>query len=272
MQVLSSYLIICIFGATTQHWLENRYMAFSVYEQFQAAKKTKKLALLIDPDSLRLSHLRELIRQFEQLRPDFIMVGGSLIFDDQLDQCLDTLRAAVDCPLIIFPGSVLQISPKADALLFLSLISGRNPEYLIGQHVVAAPYLRKSGLETISTGYMLVDGGQATTASYMSHAMPIPADKPEIAVSTAMAGEMLGMSTLYLDAGSGARNAVPLEMTQAVAAEVRVPLIVGGGIRSAKLADAQLRAGADILMVGTGVEKDPGLLRELVDVVRFFNK
>jgi len=242
-----------------------------VYPQFLASKTEKKIALLIDPDSLRLVHLNKLIEHLQVVRPDFIMVGGSLIFDDQLESCLDVLRKATDVPLVLFPGSVLQISPKADAILLLSLISGRNPDYLIGQHVVAAPYLKKSGLETISTGYMLIDGGQATTASYMSHAMPIPADKKEIAACTAMAGAMLGLSTIYLDAGSGARQAVPLEMTALVSQEIKVPLIVGGGIRSPELAVEQLKAGADIIVVGTGIERDPGLLTEMVRAVQYFN-
>ena len=175
-------------------------MTTGVYPQFLAAKHHKKLAVLIDPDSLRLKKLDQLIQRLQDAQPDFLMVGGSLILDDQLDYCLDLLKAECSCPLVLFPGSALQISSKADAILFLSLISGRNPEYLIGQHVLAAPYIKAAGLEVISTGYMLIDGGQATTASYMSNSMPIPRDKPEIAVCTAMAGEMLGLKTIYLDA------------------------------------------------------------------------
>ena len=133
-------------------------MTTGIYPQFEKAKKQKKLAVLIDPDSLRLQHLGGIIDQLQKASVDFLFVGGSLILEDQLNTCLDLLRKETDCPLILFPGSALQISAKADAILFLSLISGRNPEYLIGQHVVAAPYIQAAGLEVISTGYMLVDG------------------------------------------------------------------------------------------------------------------
>lgn len=247
-------------------------MSKTVFPQFVEAKQRKKLAVLIDPDQLRLQHLDQIVGVLQETKVDFVMVGGSLILEDRLDYCLDILKKETTCPLVLFPGSALQISSKADAILFLSLISGRNPEYLIGQHVVAAPYLKASGIEVISTGYMLVDGGVQTTASYMSNAMPIPRDKSEIAVCTALAGEMLGLKVLYLDAGSGAQKAVPVEMTAAVASQVDVPIIVGGGIRSPEKAVDQLRAGADILMVGTGIEREPTLLKELSWAIQSVNR
>ncbi|MEM6380981.1 MAG: geranylgeranylglyceryl/heptaprenylglyceryl phosphate synthase [Bacteroidota bacterium] len=243
-------------------------MKTSILQSMQAAKSQKQLAILIDPDSLKLKHLDRLIKQLQKVSVDYLLVGGSLILDDQLHVCIQQLKSAIALPIVIFPGSPLQISSEADGILFLSLISGRNPEYLIGNQVIAAPYIRAANLEVMSTGYMLIDGGKPTTASYMSNAMPIPRDKNEIAVCTAMAGEMLGLRTIYMDAGSGAQQAVPSEMIRAVAAQIQVPLIVGGGIRTPQKAIAQLEAGADIIVVGTSIEKDPGLLLDLAQAVK----
>lgn len=243
-------------------------MNTSILQSIQAAKSQKKLAILIDPDSLKLKHLDALIHQLQRVPVDYLLVGGSLILEDQLHACIKMLKGALSIPLVLFPGSPLQVSKEADGILFLSLISGRNPEYLIGHQVVAAPYIRAANLEVISTGYMLIDGGRPTTASYMSNAMPIPRDKNEIAVCTAMAGEMLGLSTIYMDAGSGAEKAISSEMIQAVAENIQIPLIIGGGIRSPEKAVTQLKAGADIIVVGTSVEKDPGLLIDLAQAVK----
>jgi putative glycerol-1-phosphate prenyltransferase len=243
-------------------------MKTSILQSIQAAKSQKKLAILIDPDSLKLQHLDVLLTQLQKVQVDYLLVGGSLILEDQLNFCIQALKESIQLPVILFPGSPLQISAQADAILFLSLISGRNPEFLIGHQVVAAPYIRAAGLEVISTGYMLVDGGRPTTASYMSNAMPIPRDKNEIAVCTAMAGEMLGLKTIYLDAGSGAEQAVASEMISAVSENVAIPIIVGGGIRNPKRAVAHLEAGADVIVVGTSVEKDPGSLIELAQAVK----
>lgn len=238
-------------------------MATTILQDVFTERKRKKLAVLIDPDHLKDGYLQSLIPLLRKAKVDVILVGGSLILKDQLDYCLDTLKQELPQPIILFPGSVLQISPKADAILFLSLISGRNPEFLIGQHVVAAPYIKAAGLEAIATGYMLIDGGRPTTASYMSNAMPIPRNKKEIAVSTAMAGEMLGLQTIYMDAGSGADQAIPAEMIRAVADNISIPLIVGGGIRDPFKAVEQLKAGADMIVVGTSIEQNPNGLMEL---------
>ncbi len=174
--------------------------------------------------------------------------------------------------MVLFPGNSLHIEPTADAILFLSLISGRNPEFLIGQHVIAAPLLRKSGLEVLPTGYMLVDSGAQTTVSYISGTMPLPADKPGVAACTAMAGEMLGLQLMYLDAGSGARRPVSPDMIAAVRSVVDVPIIVGGGINSGEKAYNALKAGADLIVVGNGIEQDPDLLPQLSAVVREINQ
>jgi phosphoglycerol geranylgeranyltransferase len=165
--------------------------------------------------------------------------------------------------VILFPGSPSQLSKYADALLYLSLISGRNPELLIGQHVISAPFVRKSGLEIMPTGYMVVDGGAPTTVSYISNASPIPADKNEIALCTAMAGEMLGMRLIYMDAGSGAKRAITEAMIEKVAKNIEVPLIVGGGITTPEKAYLNCKAGADIIVVGNAIEKDPTLIAEI---------
>lgn len=198
---------------------------------------------------------------------DYILVGGSLVVTNHLDDVVIRIRKACDIPVILFPGSPSQLSRYANALLYLSLISGRNPELLIGQHVISAPAVRQSGLEIISTGYMVIDGGAPTTVSYISNANPIPSDKLEIAVCTAMAGEMLGMKTLYMDAGSGARRPIREEMIAAVASHVSIPLIVGGGITTPDKAHRNCLAGADIVVVGNAIEKDPSLIREICAAV-----
>lgn len=244
-------------------------MNSKVYTSIKQSRTTgrKQLAVLIDPDRLRTQSVDALIALAEG-GIDFFFIGGSLLVDERMEECLQLLRANVSQPLVIFPGSPLQISSRADAILLLSLISGRNPDLLIGQHVIAAPYLKASGLEIIPTGYMLIDGGVSTTAAYMSATQPIPPEKIEIAVCTAMAGTMLGLKTLYLDAGSGAQRPVSAEMIQAVRGAVDVPLFTGGGIRNAELAYTNLKAGADLLVVGNVLEKDPHLLIDIAAAVK----
>lgn len=227
----------------------------------------KKLALLVDPDRQDPADLPAIIRHAEDAGTDIFLVGGSLLTRDRLDQTLSAIREATNLPLLLFPGSSLQLSPKADALLFLSLISGRNPDLLIGQHVQAAPLLQEMDLEVLPTGYMLVDGGAPTSASYVSQTLPLPADKPALAVATALAGRFLGMRWLYLDAGSGARQPVSFEMIRAVKEAARLPLLVGGGIRRPEQAALAARAGADIVVVGTAVEEDPECLASLCQAV-----
>ncbi|MCB9081032.1 MAG: geranylgeranylglyceryl/heptaprenylglyceryl phosphate synthase [Lewinellaceae bacterium] len=236
-----------------------------VYPRLQQAYQQgqKQLALLIDPDGLDDAALERLLDIAAEGIIDYLFLGGSLMVHDRLDHCLLRIRQRAALPIVLFPGSPLQIHPGADAILFLSLISGRNPELLIGQHVIAAPYIRDAGLETIPTGYMLIDGGAPTTASYMSNTLPLPADKPAIAVCTALAGTMLGLQVLYLDAGSGARQPVPVALISAVRDAVNTPLIIGGGIRTPQQAQQAWAAGADVLVVGNAVERNPVLLAEL---------
>lgn len=241
----------------------------TLYDKMVSARSAgeKKFATLIDPDKVRKKDIDTIVERAVDARVDFFFVGGSLIVNNNLDDCLSAIKERCDIPLILFPGDSYQLSYRADAILFLSLISGRNSELLIGKHVVSAPYLKVSPLEVISCGYMLVDGGVPTTVSYMSNTHPIPNDKDDIAVCTAIAGEMLGMRLLYLDAGSGAILPVTESMISAVSGAVEVPLIVGGGIDNPEKAVRNLRAGADIIVVGNAIEQDPTMMHELSNAV-----
>lgn len=222
----------------------------------------KQFAVLIDPDKPTDSEIISIATRSVKSGVDFFFVGGSLLTNNNLDSCIKLLKAHSDIPVILFPGNTYQLSNKADGFLFLSLISGRNAEMLIGRHVIAAPYLRLSGLEVLSTGYMLIDSGRPTTVSYMSSSFPIPNDKNDIAVCTAIAGEMLGMKLIFMDAGSGALNPIPLSMISAVSGSINVPLIAGGGIRNPRMAAECASAGAKIIVVGNTLESNSGLLEE----------
>ena len=242
-------------------------------DQLQTAKNTgsKKFVVLIDPDKVRLGKMDQTIEAAIEAKVDYFFVGGSLIVNNMLDQCLTTIKERCDIPLILFPGNSFQLSYRADGILFMSLISGRNAELLIGNHVIAAPYIKLSPLEALPTGYMLVDGGTATTVSYMSNTSPIPANKHDIAVCTALAGELLGMKLMFMDAGSGAKNPVPLEMIEAVSGAIQVPLIVGGGIKTPERALENVRAGADVVVVGDVLERNPTLVKEMAAAVHSLN-
>jgi putative glycerol-1-phosphate prenyltransferase len=233
----------------------------SIVEKKQ--KGHKAFAVLIDPDKVNKSLLDELTDLSVQAKVDYLLVGGSLVISNHLDDCIKHIKRNCDIPVILFPGSTSQVSPFADALLYLSMISGRNPELLIGQHVVSAPFVKQSGLEIISTGYMVIDGGAPTTVSYISNASPIPADKNEIAMCTAMAGEMLGMKLIYMDAGSGAKKSISEAMIEKVSKCIEVPLVVGGGISDPEKAYRNCKAGADLIIVGNAIEKDATLIKEM---------
>ncbi len=226
-----------------------------------AGRAGKQFAVLVDPDKLDSSGYEKLARMCNQAGVDFIFAGGSLVINPVMDDMLDHLKSHTDIPVVIFPGSSLQICSKADAILLLSLISGRNAEMLIGKQVEAAPLLKKSQLEIISTGYMLVESGSMTTALYMSNSIPIPYHKPDVAACTALAGQMLGLKTIYLDAGSGAIRQVPTEMIRAVKEQLEIPLIVGGGIKTPEQAKMACDAGADIIVIGNAIEAEPSLIR-----------
>jgi phosphoglycerol geranylgeranyltransferase len=233
-------------------------------------KGRKQFAVLIDPDKVGFEALERTVALAEEAQVDYLFVGGSLLVNDGLGSCLQRIRQRTDLPVILFPGSTFQLHDAADAILYLSLISGRNAELLIGQQVLAAPYLKASALEVISTGYVLIDGGVPTTVSYMSNTQPIPSDKVDIAVCTAMAGELLGLKMIYLDAGSGARTPVSTDMVEAVREAIDGPLIVGGGIRRPEDALARVAAGADIIVVGNAIEKDPALVIEMAAAIHTY--
>jgi phosphoglycerol geranylgeranyltransferase len=244
-----------------------------IYTELQKARQLgkKKLAVLIDPDKLRTAKLDQVIEIAVRSRIDYFFVGGSLLVNSQLDHCLKTIRQRCQIPTILFPGNTYQLSHYADGILFLSLVSGRNPELLIGQHVIAAPYLHMSHLEILPTGYMLIDGGIPTSVQYMSNTLPIPSHKTDIAISTAMAAEMLGLRMIFLDAGSGANRPVSAEMIAAVRKMINVPLIVGGGIRTPEKVQENLAAGADVIVIGNAFEHDPSLMIDMAGTVHSHN-
>ena len=218
--------------------------------------RIKSLSVLIDPDKIENEEsLSKLINICTDNKVDYIFIGGSLLVSDTLNETVSFIKKCTDIPTILFPGSTLQIDKSADAILFLSLISGRNPDLLIGQHVVAAPVLKNSKLEVLSTGYILVGNDANTTVAHISQTLPIPRNKSEIAVCTAIAGEMLGLRLIYLDAGSGASEEVPPEMIAQLRKSINVPLIVGGGINTTAKVNNAFHSGADMIVLGTAVEK-----------------
>src|SRR5574338_407437 len=231
------------------------------------ANGKKSFAVLIDPDKVNREKLERLIDLAINSKVDYFLVGGSLVISDYLDECVQFIKKNCSIPVVLFPGSSAQVSKFADALLYLSLISGRNPELLIGQHVVSATLVKQSGLEIMPTGYIVIDGGAPTTVSYISNAAPIPSDKNEIAMCTAMAGEMLGMKLIYMDAGSGAKRPITESMIKLVADNIEAPLIVGGGIIHPEKAYLNCKAGADVIVVGNAIEKDASLIKEMSDAI-----
>ncbi|RDC65866.1 geranylgeranylglyceryl/heptaprenylglyceryl phosphate synthase [Adhaeribacter pallidiroseus] len=241
-------------------------MPFSrIYEDivYKKQQRQKLFAVLLDPDNLTVAACENLILLSKTNSIDYFFVGGSLVTTANQAPLITLLKQKSNIPVILFPSSSLHIDAQADAILLLSLISGRNPEFLIGQHVIAAPILKSSQLQILPTGYILIDSGQPTTASYMSGSMPLPRNKPSIAASTALAGELLGLHLIFLDAGSGAQNPVPVDMIQAVRQAIDVPLMIGGGINSSQKVWAALNAGADLIVVGNEIETNPDFIRTL---------
>lgn len=237
----------------------------TVYTQLKQLKTDghHAFAVLIDPDSVTPDSIKYTAEKCNEAGVDLVFVGGSIMVTAHVDDCIRKFKEESSIPVALFPGSPSQVSPFADALLYLSLISGRNPDLLIGQHVVSAPNVKASGLEVISTGYMVVDGGVPTTVSYMSHSAPIPANKPDIALCTAWAGELQGKHIIYMDAGSGAKYPISTEMIQKVSSNIEIPLIIGGGIRTAEKVYENCKAGAQVVVVGNAIEKDPSLIKEM---------
>lgn len=227
------------------------------------AGKKKLLAALIDPDKADLAHLKRLLSTSNLAKIDLLFVGGSVLTSGNTQQTISDIKSICDKPCVLFPGSPDQICNDADAILLLALVSGRNPELLIGKHVESALRLQQSNLEILSTAYMLIDGGSQTTVSYISGTSPIPNDKPGLAAMTALAGEQLGKHVIYMDSGSGAKNAIPAEMISAVRRHTQIPIIVGGGIRTPEGIRAAWNAGASVVVVGNMLETHPEFLNEL---------
>jgi putative glycerol-1-phosphate prenyltransferase len=220
------------------------------------ANNEKLLAILLDPDKINLNNAGTLIEKINQSPASYIFIGGSLVENNILDKLISKIKQNCDLPIVLFPGNPSQISDRADGILFLSLISGRNPDYLIEHQVKAAPMLKKTQLEIISTGYILIESGNETAVERVSKTKPLDRNNPDLALATAQAGEMLGNKLIYLEAGSGAKQAVPLEMIQFVSQNIKIPLIVGGGIIDLQGIQKAYDSGADIVVIGTAFEKD----------------
>ena len=222
--------------------------------------------VLVDPDRIKLKEIPRFAQIAQSAGVDGILLGGSFLTND-LSTIAEILKKSTDLPIILFPGSAMQVTPHADAILFMSLLSGRNANYLIGEQVKAAPMIQRVGLETISTGYILIDGGQQTAVSFISNTTPIPNDKEEIAWAHALAGQYLGMKLIYLEAGSGAKKPVPDQIINSVKKQVTVPIIVGGGIRSPEVARKKVAAGAQFVVTGNVIEHDPSLMKAFADAI-----
>ena len=233
-------------------------------------QQSKSFAVLIDPDKTNSSQAFALLKEVNSIpEVSCILVGGSLVADNCTAEVIHILRSNTQKPVILFPGNINQIC-EADAILFLSLISGRNPEYLIGQHIVGAPIIKRLGMESISTGYMLI--GEPSSTSYVSNTTPLPDNKPDIASATALAGEMMGHKVIYMDGGSGTKTPISENLIKAVASTISIPLIIGGGIRSYEEAKRALDSGAHLIVIGNAAEKDPQVLYEVANAVADVNR
>jgi phosphoglycerol geranylgeranyltransferase len=222
--------------------------------------------ILLDPDKLDHKQICSFLQTTREACVDGILIGGSLLLNSDLDNFVGLVKEhSGTLPVILFPGGVHQITPKADAILFLSLISGRDAQHIIGSQVIAAPLIHRCGLEPISTAYMMIDSGRQTSAQFMTGTLPLPRNKPEIAVAHALAAQYLGFKFIYLEGGSGAEMSVPPEIIKAVSSSVDLPIIVGGGIRTPDEAREKVSAGASFIVTGNVLErsKDPGLMKSL---------
>jgi len=230
----------------------------NIYSQIVQTKSEnhKLLAILLDPDKIDWQSLDNLILKINQSPATHIFIGGSQVKSNRIDELICQLKQNVNLPVVLFPGNPSQISNEADAILFLSLISGRNSDYLIEHQVKAAPIIKKTQLEVISTGYMLIESGAETAVERVSKTKPLSRDDLQLALATAQAAEMLGNKLIYLEAGSGAKQAVPLKMIELVAQNIKIPLIVGGGIVDLYNIQKAYDAGADLVVIGTAFEND----------------
>ena len=232
-------------------------------------KGRKQLAVLIDPDKQSIEKAIKLAKIATKAKVDLFLVGGSLVFSKS-ENTINAIKENTDIPVYLFPGSVLQICKKADGIFLISLISGRNPDFLIGHHVMAAPFLKKSNIDIVPVGYILIDSGKKTSVQYMSDTQAIPYNKTDIAVATAIAGEMTGKKLIYLEAGSGADKSISTDMIKKVKENINIPLIIGGGIKTEKEFTEICRAGADIIVVGTAFERNNTLIEKFSQIIHSF--
>ena len=243
----------------------------TTYERLMQIKRSRGAGyiVLVDPDKMDPGSIPAFMREASAAGVDAFFVGGSLMLANEFDAALRIMKENTTQPVVIFPGSLFQISAAADAILYIVLISGRNPDNLIGSHVIASPIIKRMNLEPISTGYMLIEGGTVTSAEFMSNTKPIPRAKADIAAAHAIAAEMMGMKMLYLEAGSGAKLSVPEEMIRTVSKYASLPLIVGGGIRTPEEAAQKVLAGATFIVTGTVIEETGGasLLSSFADAI-----
>jgi putative glycerol-1-phosphate prenyltransferase len=232
-------------------------------------RKGAAYLILIDPDKYKEKKLASFVKHCEKSGVDGFLAGGSILMSNHFEDCIRTLKQNTTLPVIIFPGNINQLNPLADAVLFLSVISGRNPEDLIGKHVISAPVIKNYGIEPIPTGYIIIDSGALTTAQYMSGSLPLPGDKPELAAATALAGEYLGMKFIYLEAGSGANNPVPDIIIKGVSSYCSIPVIVGGGIKDPSIARAKVLSGASVVVTGNFFEDEDNwyLVKEFAQAI-----
>lgn len=244
-----------------------------IYNHLQdtIVKRGAAYLILIDPDKLELDKATAFVEHCEKAGVDGFLIGGSLMMNGNLYDCVDKIKESCSLPVINFPGGAEQVTKNADALLYISLISGRNADQIIGKHVLAAPMIKKMGVEPISTGYMLIESGKQTTAEYISNSKPIPRNKPEIAAATALAAEFMGMKLIYLEAGSGAELSVPNEMVKMVSETCSIPIIVGGGIKNAQTAKEKVQNGANIIVTGNYFENEVNWdkIKSFADAVHF---
>jgi putative glycerol-1-phosphate prenyltransferase len=230
----------------------------NIYFEILKAKANdqKLLAILLDPDKIDWDNINWLCTKIRQSPATHLLIGGSLVISNKIDELIARLKENCHLPVVLFPGNPSQISQKADGILFLSLLSGRNPDYLIGHQTKAAPVLKMSQLEIIPTGYILIESGSETAVAKVSQTLPMPIANPEAILHTAQAGEMLGKKLIYLEAGSGAQNAVPLGIVKLVSQNIHIPLVVGGGIRNKNDIQNAFNSGADMVVIGTAFEND----------------
>ena len=235
-----------------------------IYLEILKARESnqKLLAVLLDPDEINLEHIEQMISKINQSPATHIFVGGSLVETNQIDLLIQKIKEICSLPILLFPGNPSQISKHADGILFLNLISGRNPDYLIEHQVNAVPMLEKTDLEVISTGYILIENGKETAVERVSQTKPLDRNNSDYVCQTAKAGEYMGNKLIYLEAGSGAEKAIPIEMIEKVSKKLTIPLIVGGGIKSKSEIENAFKAGADLVVIGTAFEINPNFFEE----------